>query len=82
MTRFSYTPEKKVKIETFKNISVIKNITIKDFNYQDDTSGVLFVGDVSSSKSFEKSEASILYPEVFNKLGHFKQFTIRVSSSS
>jgi len=82
ITRFSYERNKDVKIETFNNIKVKKDITTKDFNYKDDKSGVLFIGDLVKSDSMTKLVATQKYPEVFNKLGHFKQFTLRLSSSS
>jgi hypothetical protein len=81
ITRFSYEQNKDVQIEIFNNIKVKKNIITKDFNYKDDKSGVLFIGDLVRSDSMTKLVANQKYPEVFNKLGHFKQFTLRLSSS-
>jgi hypothetical protein len=82
MTRFSYTPDKKINIETFKDVSVKENIITKGFNYNEDAIGVLFIGELSSNNVVDKTKAAELFPEVFNKLGHFKQFSLRLSSSS
>ena len=80
MIRFSYTKEKAVLIETYDNVKIIENIMTKDFHYKEHSLGVLFTGVVSSSKTVTKQEAASLYPSAFNKLGHFKQFTIKYMS--
>ncbi len=79
MIRFSYTSTKKVNIEIFEDIIVKTNIITKDFNYNEDVSGVLFIGKLLSSQVVDKTEAAQLFPDAFNKLGHFKQFTLRLS---
>lgn len=80
MIRFSYTKEKAVLIEIFNEIKVIENIMTKDFQYKEHSLGVLFTGAVSSSNTVTKKEAALLYPNAFNKLGHFKQFTVKYIS--
>ena len=77
MLRFSYTKEKAVLVEIFDKVKVIENIMTKDFDYKEHSLGVLFTGAVSSSKTVTKKEAALLYPNAFNKLGHFKQFTVK-----
>ncbi|WP_218355084.1 hypothetical protein [Alteromonas lipotrueiana] len=64
-------------IEMFNEVEVIESIMTKDFHYKEHSLGVLFTGAVSSSKTVTKEEAALLYPNAFNKLGHFKQFTIK-----
>ena len=76
MIRFSYTESKEVVIESFEEITV-KQVTTKNFAYSDDAPGVLFLGKLSSSKVVSKKMAAEFYPDVFNKLVHFKQFTIK-----
>lgn len=77
MVRFSYTPNQQVLIETFNNIEVLKDITTKNYDYEEAEQGVLFRGDIITTETVNKSSATILYPKAFNKLGHFKQFTLK-----
>ena len=79
MVRFSYTESKEVIIESFEEIT-IKEVTTKNFAYKDDAPGVIFLGKLTSSKVVSKKVAAELYPNAFNKLGHFKQFTIKLLS--
>lgn len=75
MVRFCYTKNKSVLIEKFDNVTVKEGITTKDYSYKDHSPGVLFIGHSSSSEIVSKTEAANSYPKVFNKLGHFNQFT-------
>ena len=77
MVRFSYTNDRAILIEKFNDVQVIENIMTKDFQYNEHSLGVLFIGIVSSSKIVTKKDAALCYPNAFNKLGHFKQFTIK-----
>ena len=77
MVRFSYTQTQQILIETFNNIEVMKDITTKNYDYEDAEKGVLFLGNIVSTETVNKSSAAILYPKAFNKLGHFNQFTLK-----
>ncbi|MGF1800144.1 hypothetical protein L4D11_05610 [Vibrio gigantis] len=77
MVRFSYSQTQQVLIETFDNIEVIKDITTKNYDYEEAEQGVLFLGNLVSFETVNKSSAAILYPKAFNKLGHFNQFTLK-----
>ena len=79
MVRFSYTENRKIAIEKFENITVIEPITTKDFDFKDAAKGVLFLGDRISIEIVNKDSAAILYPKAFNKLGHFNQFTLKLT---
>ncbi|CAH0529944.1 hypothetical protein [Vibrio hippocampi] len=77
MVRFSYTEDKQVLIETFDNIQVLKDITTKDYDFEDAELGVLLLGDLITTETVNKSSAAILFPKAFNKLGNFNQFTLK-----
>ncbi|AAW87714.1 hypothetical protein VF_A0644 [Aliivibrio fischeri ES114] len=79
MVRFSYTENRQITIEKFENITVIESITTKDFDFKDAAKGVLFLGERISIEIVNKDSAAILYPKAFNKLGHFNQFTLKLT---
>lgn len=76
IVRFSYSKIKQVIIEKFENVNM-KDITTKNFDYQDHKEGILFFGFCISTETVSKDSAAILYPKVFNKLGNFNQFTLK-----